>query len=393
MYAKTTVNELCTPPAYGRPIRVLEFELAETGYTYNVGDALGIHPSNPADHVGKFLQFYGLNPNVVVSILPVGDAAPLPIPPSITIGHLFERYLDVFSRPRKLFFRQLAQFATSATERANLELLASKEGEDKLKDYLKDWPGYSDVLADFKSARPTLDFLVDMIPTIKPRLYSVASSPKFVGTKVQLIIGIPTEISRCRGKIKGGGLATSWLPTVPEGAIVPVMVHEGSLRPPTDSTAPMLLCGLGTGLAPMRALLQDRMTDKKAGKEVGYTLLYQACRTRADNGGDFILQKELDEWKAARVLHRHIGAFSHMVKDRFETIDMLVNEHPEDAWSVLKLPNAHYYYCGLAAFNIPGKIEEALTKACMTAGRLTKEAAAAHIEKMKAEQRWRVEAF
>eukprot|EP01106_Pelomyxa_sp_JSP_P011512 TRINITY_DN3028_c0_g1_i2.p4 TRINITY_DN3028_c0_g1~~TRINITY_DN3028_c0_g1_i2.p4 ORF type:complete len:153 (-),score=34.23 TRINITY_DN3028_c0_g1_i2:86-544(-) len=151
------------------------------------------------------------------------------------------------------------------------------------------------------------------------------------------------------------------------------MVHEGTLHPPTDSTAPMLLCGLGTGLAPMRALLQDRMTDKKAGKEVGHTLLYQACRTR-ENGGDFILQRELDECKANKVLARHWRVLAHgqgQVRDDRHAGQRAPGGPP---WSVLKLPNTHYYYCGLAAFNIPGKIEEALTKACMTAGRLSKEA-------------------
>lgn len=390
MYAKLTASRLCTAVKYSRPIRFMEFDLSDTGYEYNVGDALGVHPSNLREHVDRFLRSYRLNPDSVVSIVPIDEAAPLPVPPSITVGHLFERYMDVFARPRKLFFRQLAQFAQSPPERAKLERLASKEGADELAAYLKDGPGYMDVLRDFPSAHPSLDFLIEMLPLIKVRLYSVASSPKFVGSRCQLIVGIPTEVSRCRGALSGGGLATSWLPTLPEGYTVPVMVHEGSLRPPTDCTAPILLVGLGTGLAPMRALLQDRLKDKQSGLAVGPATLYQACRHREH---DFIMQDEMTAFKNAGVLSRHIGAFSHDTPNRFETADLLMSEAPQPVWDIIGQPNAHYYYCGPAAFNIPTKLENAIVNACVSAGRVTKENALLLVEKMKAESRWRVEAF
>jgi len=390
MYARLTETRLATEESYNRPIRYMEFDLEDTGYEYDVGDALGIFPSNLTKNVDSFLKWYKLNPAAVVSVVPVEDAAPMPIPPTVTIQHLFERYMDIFSRPRKLFFRQLAQFATDPREKANLERLASKEGAQLLQDYLKDGPSYVDVLADFPSAKPTLDFLVEMLPLIKVRLYSVASSPKLVGHKCQLVIAIPTEVTRARGKVTGGGLATSWLPTLRKGELVPVMVHEGSLRPPQDSTAPMLMCGLGTGLAPMRALLQDRLKDKQEGKQVGQTCFYQACRYKDK---DFILQNEIQQFKAAGVLTRHIGAFSHENPKRFETADLLMSEHPEDVWNILKHPLAHYYYCGPAAFNIPAKLEAAIVAAVQAAGNMTKENALAYIEKMKAELRWRIEAF
>ena len=177
MYSKLTASRLVTKPAYNRPIHYMEFDLAETGYEYFVGDALGIHPENAPADILKFLDWYGLRADAVISVMPIDEAAPLPIPPSITVQHLFVRYLDVFSRPKKLFFRQLAQFATNPAEKAKLEALASKDGAQMLTDYLKDGPSHCDVLSDFPSAHPTLDFLVEMLPLIKPRLYSVASCP------------------------------------------------------------------------------------------------------------------------------------------------------------------------------------------------------------------------
>eukprot|EP01105_Mastigella_eilhardi_P016984 TRINITY_DN38_c0_g2_i3.p1 TRINITY_DN38_c0_g2~~TRINITY_DN38_c0_g2_i3.p1 ORF type:complete len:1200 (-),score=403.08 TRINITY_DN38_c0_g2_i3:174-3629(-) len=390
MYATLTESRLVTQESYNRPIRYYEFDLADTGMEYFVGDALGIHPSNLRANVEQFLREYRINPEAIVSVLPVDEAAPLPLPPSVSVGHLFERYLDVFSRPKKLFFRQLAQFAQAPAERERLELLSSRDGAEHLTAYLKDNPSHADVLRDFRSAHPSLDFLIEMIPLIRPRLYSVASSPKFVGSKCQLVIGIPTEVTRARGTIKGGGLATSWLPTLHTGDRVPVIVHEGSLRPPQDPMAPVLLVGLGTGLAPMRALLQDRLKDKQSGLAVGAATLYQACRFKDQ---DFILQDEMREFQDAGVLSRLVGCFSHQNPRRFETVDLLMTEDPKPVWDVLSKPNAHYFYCGPAAFNIPAKLEAAIAHACAEAGKLTTENALLLLEKMKAERRWRVEAF
>ena len=70
-----------------------------------------------------------------------------------------------------------------------------------------------------------------------------------------------------------------------------------------------------------------------------------------------------------------------------------MKEHPEEVWEVMKLPEAHYFYCGPAAFNIPTLLENAIINACTVAGKMTKDNATALIEKMKAEKRWRVEAF
>eukprot|EP00727_Mastigamoeba_balamuthi_P005485 m51a1_g1556 putative sulfite reductase (119) ;mRNA; r:19698-23927 len=110
---------------------------------------------------------------------------------------------------------------------------------------------------------------------------------------------------------------------------------------------------------------------------------------------DFVIQDELDVFKKEGVLTQHFGAFSHQTPGRFETADMLMAEEPKPVWDILKQPNAHYYYCGPAAFNIPAKLEAALLKACIDGGKgkVTMEHAEKIIAKMKGEKRWLVEAF
>lgn len=67
-----------------------------------------------------------------------------------------------------------------------------------------------------------------------------------MGPKAQLMISIPSDISRARGQIHGG-LSTTWIPSLKPGDLVPVKVGEGCIRPPNDASAPILMCALGTG--------------------------------------------------------------------------------------------------------------------------------------------------
>ena len=186
MYAKLANVRLLSGTDSNRPTYLFALDTGDfssfnvvlqiTIVDYLVGDVVGIHPENINKDVLLFLEWYGLNATAVISIFAIDDATPLPIPSAVTVLHLFSRYLDIFAVPRKLFFRQLAHFATNPSEKSKLEIFSSKDGSEQLSAYLKDKPSYVDVLRDFPSAHPTTDFLVEMIPMIKPRLYSVASS-------------------------------------------------------------------------------------------------------------------------------------------------------------------------------------------------------------------------
>eukprot|EP00771_Trimastix_marina_P003840 gnl/Trimastix_PCT/547.p1 GENE.gnl/Trimastix_PCT/547~~gnl/Trimastix_PCT/547.p1 ORF type:complete len:1171 (-),score=510.50 gnl/Trimastix_PCT/547:436-3882(-) len=391
MFGSLTERRLLTAEGYPRPIYLFDFDMADTGLTYEVGDAVGIHPSNPPQHVETFLSKLGLDGNIAVSILPAGEGSKLALPPSLTIRQLFTQYLDIFAKPGKLFFRNLAQFATNPAEKARLELLGSNDGKEELAAYLADYPAYVDVLEDFPSARPSIDYLFEILPMIKPRLYSVASSPKMHPTSVQLVIGVPAEVNRARGKIPGGGLTTYWLANDLEvGGAVPLLVHTGTLRPPRSSDCPMVMAGLGTGIAPMRALLQDRKMDKDAGLPIGRAVLYQAVRHREK---DFVLQDEMEMYKAEGCLTEIIGCFSHDNPERFETADLVMKEQPAPVWSVLKEDNGYYFYCGPAAWNIPAKLQAALMHSMVACGGMSEAQAQKYFDKLMGQGRICQEAF
>lgn len=70
-----------------------------------------------------------------------------------------------------------------------------------------------------------------------------------------------------------------------------------------------------------------------------------------------------------------------------------MKEQPEEIWSIMQLPNVHYFFSGPSSFNISAQIESAILSVCYTEGNMTKEQGKALIEKMKTEKRWLVEAY
>lgn len=79
---------------------------------------------------------------------------------------------------------------------------------------------------------------------------------------------------------------------------------------PTDKATPVIMVGPGTGIAPFRALLQEKEAILKEGKEAppfGFSMLYFGCRKQ---NSDYIYQKELLHWAEKRVVDDYQVAFS-----------------------------------------------------------------------------------
>lgn len=68
---------------------------------------------------------------------------------------------------------------------------------------------------------------------------------------------------------------------------VPVFISKSEFHLPKDPVTPIIMVGLGTGLAPFRGFIQERHMIKQEGRHVGDTILYFGCRKRSE---DYIYQ-------------------------------------------------------------------------------------------------------
>jgi sulfite reductase (NADPH) flavoprotein alpha-component len=80
------------------------------------------------------------------------------------------------------------------------------------------------------------------------------------------------------------------------------------MKLPPVTTAPVIMAGLGTGLAPFRAFVQERAYQKQVlGQEIGSVLLYLGSRHQRE---EYLYGEEWEAYQAAGIITLIGAAFS-----------------------------------------------------------------------------------
>src|SRR5690606_31013175 len=150
---------------------------------------------------------------------------------------------------------------------------------------------YVEVFEDFSSVKLPLDYLLDIIPPIQPRYFSISSSQLMTPNQVHITVAIvkfKTPYKRIRK-----GMCSSWLesldPTKNDKIFVPVWIRKGTMNLPKEPTTPIIMVGPGTGFAPFRSFIQTRAFQAKT-STVGTTILFFGNRKEKM---DFLYSEEL----------------------------------------------------------------------------------------------------
>ena len=180
-----TVNRRLTPLDYDRNVFHVEFDTEGTGLKYAIGEALGVHGWNDAEEVLEFCAWYGVDPDRVITI-PIQGGEKMH---SRTIFQALQQQIDLFGEPPKSFYTDLAPYATDPVEKVSLQFIGSPEGSSTFKKLNeKDTVTFAQVLQRYRSAKPGIETLCEMIGDTKPRHYSIASAQSVVGNRVDLLV-------------------------------------------------------------------------------------------------------------------------------------------------------------------------------------------------------------
>ena len=298
-------NRRLTPPSYDRNIFHIEFDLGDSGLTYEIGEALGIHAENDEVEVEEFIKFYKLDPDEIVAVPSREDFQVLE---NRTVYQALMQNVDIFGRPPKRFYEALADFANDPAERKELTTLGgpTKEGNQEFKRRSEvDTITYADILLEFPSAHPSFHDIVKIVSPMKRREYSIASCQKVTPNSVALMIVVVGWVDP-QGRDRFGQ-ATRYLNKLRVGAPVTVSVKPSVMKLPPKSTQPLIMAGLGTGLAPFRAFVQHRAWEKAQGKEIGSVLLYMGSRHQRE---EYCYGEEWEAYQDAGVITLLGRAFS-----------------------------------------------------------------------------------
>ncbi len=339
----------------------VEFDLTGCGLDYAVGDSFGIMPAN--------------DPGLVEAIIKA-----LAAPPDFPIGGrmLREVLTDGVSlgpAPDMLF--QLYSYVTGGERRQRAKALAAGEdpdGDAKTLDVLA-------AVEKFAGVRPDPEAFIEALDPLQPRLYSISSSPAVDPNRISLTVdAVRYEIAK-RQRL---GVASTFLAERAIGGDkVKVYVQKApNFALPADPALPIIMVGPGTGIAPFRAFLYERMATKAPGRN---WLFFGHQR----HDYDFFYEDELNGMKAAGVLTRLSLAWSRDDEDKFYVQDRM-RQVGQDIWAWLS-DGAHFYVCG--AVRMGQDVERALVDIVVEHGKRTSDQAIAYVADLKKRGRYQTDVY
>jgi len=270
----------------------MQLDTSLAGLTYTPGDAIAIRAPNPQPAVNlicsRLETYHNIKPDSVVTIT-AGTAlnGVLPSPSAFTVQEIFTKYADLTAIPRPHVLKALSSFCKDPFDRDLLRYLASNKGSKAYDRFITSQRlAVAELLEFFPSCQPTLASLLDILPGLPPRYYSVCSSPLVKPTRLVVAFSVvdyaleQQSLGGNKYSIWRKGLCTSWLEDLLQdagafsaelggGGLNKVITFPIFVRPtkefvlPGSPKWPIILIGPGTGVSPFIGFLEHRREKKR----------------------------------------------------------------------------------------------------------------------------------
>jgi sulfite reductase (NADPH) flavoprotein alpha-component len=340
----------------------VEFDLSESNLDYVVGDSFGVFPQNDPALVSAVIKALGAEPDSLIG--------------TRTLRQVLTDAVSLSPAPDQLF--QLFSYLSGGAARLKAKTLA--DGQDPDGD-----AATLDVLAaleKFPTVRPHPEALIEALDPLQPRLYSISSSPKAEAGKLSLTVDAVRYTVGKRARL--GVASTFFAERIAPGAKLKVYVQKAhNFALPDNPDVPIIMVGPGTGIAPFRAFLQERMATQAKGRN---WLFFGHQRSDCD----FFYEDEFAGMKAAGVLNRLTLAWSRDDKQKVYVQDRM-RDVGRDLWAWLA-DGAHVYVCGDAK-RMAKDVERALVDVVAAYGARSTNEAVTYVADLKKSGRYQQDVY
>ena len=409
---KITQNYVLNGEGSGKETRHIVFELGDSGLNYKAGDALGVVPRCPPEVVAEILSITALTGEEIVETYAGECTLQEALMDKYEVHRVSKKWIEslgprLVSSSSSIEIKIVSRKRTSSRDGTLLvEWKGSGEGDDlperyveigmpsnpsealwneltsdskAMEDYM--WSrDYVDALSDFGHIGFSAQQLIEGMDRLKPRLYSIASSPDHEPGTVHLTVGIVRYNHHDRDKT---GLCTGFLADrcqVEETDIGVFMSPTRSFVLPSDGSVDAIMVGPGTGIAPFRAFLQQRDINGDTGRN----WLFFGDWTEE---GEYYYRDEMESWKERGVLDKHDLAWSRQGSEKVY-VQHLMKKNGEEIWKWID-GGGYFYVCGDKNY-MAKDVHTTLIEICSEFGSMTPDEAKDFVETklMKTEKRY-----
>ncbi|XP_052807093.1 methionine synthase reductase-like isoform X2 [Mya arenaria] len=433
MATVVSINQLTHPTAVKKTLAV-ELDISDSGIEYQPGDAISVICPNDAKEVDMLLTRLGLedkaDTTMQITVLTATKKrnanVPSHVPPVCTPRHLLMTCLDIRQPPKKALLRVLVDHTKDPEQKRRLQELCSKQGMAHYSQYIRE-PELSplDILNHFPSCTPPIEALIEHLPRLQPRPYSVCTSQRTTHSSLQFVFNI-VEISAKQGRTyQRRGVCTGWLDSLrPQGRIqtagsgdsklsvskvddgdlleklealkinhikVPIFTRTNQhFRLPDDDTVPLILIGPGTGVAPFIGYLEERAWQRHNQSEVQYgdIYLFSGCRHK---DRDYLFREQLEDFESSSVLTKLCVSFSRDIgqpEGSPRYVQDNIRAHDADLVSLIEGSGACICVCGDAT-NMAKDVNKAFVDIIAKEKGITEEEAGNLVMKLRLDRRYR----
>ncbi|ORY54637.1 hypothetical protein LY90DRAFT_702232 [Neocallimastix californiae] len=384
-----------------------DIDISNSNITYNAGDHVAIYPRNNESIVNDLISLLGISDRadslITLEKNPDSKSHITPnIPMPCTIRTALTYYLDINDYLKIRQFEIISNYTTDDHEKEYYNRIIDdfKNNSADIEKFQKTLP---QLLKECQNTKIPIEVVLgDLLTKITPRYYSISSSPNANPNTLSvtaILVRYPLFTTssadlQLNKMVYREGLCTGYLNNIfkslqdencmnkmiselnyditnlhPPKLMLPISIRESTFKLPRDTSLPVIMIGPGTGIAPFRGFIQERMWQAKQGKNVGKTILFYGCRNRNQ---DYLYRQELEDlckeleerknqndenvkWFDLQI----INAFSRET-DKKVYVQHRLAEHGEMIWELIREKRAHIYICGDAsnmARDVQGCIE------------------------------------
>lgn len=356
----------------GRNCIHTEFDISGSSIKYETGDHVAVWPFNANEKVEQFMSTFGLDPKKIFNMTPSDSTMKAPFPCPTTIETAVRYYLEITGPVSRETLSVLSEFAPNNIKQYVINLSKDKEGFAK--EITAKKFNLADALLFLSQGEPwsqvPWECLVETLPVITPRYYSISSSSNADPTKIHVTsivenspndvtgsptLGVTTNLLRNVSLHMNSPESTKILPVQYDimgprnlygGNSLPIHVRHSAFKLPTDISVPVILIGPGTGVAPFRGFVRDRVHSVTSGESsnMGKIMLFYGCRDE----NDYLYEEEWPQYSTQLDgKFEMIVAFSR-ISNKKCYVQHKLKERQNDVLALLN-QGANVYVCGDAA--------------------------------------------